>query len=208
MATARAPMGLMLPLEFYQPIGEVVAAWAQLEAEFDDCLELLHRSPDLALLGHIPASFSQRVKRMEEAAPLCFPASPTLANRFIAIAREARRLGRDRNIVVHGRIWFWTGGKGFIAFNSKREVPFTLEFIQALRFGIGCLTAIIALIVRPQTREEISAGDDPLAPDERDALQTFRTMHPTRPDLPHGPMPPSVLRQLRASQRRARYFGA
>ena len=84
MARRSVSLGGMLPAEFYQPIGHLVAVWSKLETEIDNLLDDLHRAPSVAALGPIPPSFAARAKMLKQA------------------ERRAFHSGQDRNLIVHG----------------------------------------------------------------------------------------------------------
>jgi hypothetical protein len=190
-------IGPSIPTQLYQPIGQLVAVWARLEEEIDNLLDGLHGCPSVAALGDIPPSFARRAKRLKEAAGLCFRASPDLAARLASIEKRAFALGQQRNLIVHGRIWF---GRPLLAFNSKREIALTAETLGRLTNEIATLAAEVGSLNRPPEFEQIRPGSDGLTPPERAALRNFRKTNPNRPEHPHRPMPPSIARRQRASQ--------
>lgn len=193
MARSSVSLGPSLPIQFYEPIGRLVAVWARLEDEIDLHLEDMHRCPAVAALGKIPLPFKMRADRLKKAALLCFADVPALVDRIIAIAERALQFGQDRNLIVHGRVWF---SDPLIVFDSKREIVFTVEFVQRITHGIAELTVEIAKLNRPPAFEQMRLGSDGLTPPERAALEKLRRNRPSPPhgERHHRPMPPSVAR--------------
>jgi hypothetical protein len=194
-------LGPSLPMQFYQPIGHLVAVWARLEEEIDNLLEDLHGCPAVAALGDIPAPFRRRAERLVEAANLCFQATPDLVARFTSIGQRAIQFGRHRNLIVHGRIWF---GTPLLAFNNKREIVLTVNTVMQITNEIAALTEEVSKLNRPPAFEQIRPGSDGLTSPERAVLQNFRKTNPSLPGHPHRPMPPSVARQQHASPPKTR----
>jgi hypothetical protein len=198
MARHSVSLGPMLPEQFYRPIGHLVAVWARLEEEIDNLLEDLHRCPAVAALGDIPATFARRAKRLKDAAALCFPTTPTLLDKINSIEQRAFRLGQDRNLIVHGRIWFCDR---LIAFNTKRELALSLDAVEKLTHEIAVLAAELATMNSGDAIVQLRPGRDPLTPLEREALRNLRSTSQTG-DHPRRPTPPSVLRQRQASRKK------
>lgn len=198
LAMARSVViGPSLPTELYQPIGHLVFVWARMEEEIDNLLDDLFRCPVVGGLPPIPASFARRADWMEKAAALCFAGCPTLAEKLIAIAKRAFALGQDRNLIVHGRLWF---GKPMLAFNRKREIELTVESVARLIHEIASLAQRMAQINRSPALPRLRPDHDVLTPHERAVLRTLDRSRPI-PDAgcPGLPIPPSILRQRRAS---------
>jgi hypothetical protein len=180
--------GFVLPLdpEFLTAIGGVLVQWGIFEDDFDKGLSFLRWAPASRLLSNdLPQALERRIDLFKASARATFASCPSLAEKFVTIAGEAKATARDRNLVAHGR---WGVGPGSVRVGSakkRQHRTMTIADLQTLQDRISENHWRLLMMIDPPWPNQ-GLRDQYLSPGDQDALrQHWRSHSPALP-LPNA----------------------
>jgi hypothetical protein len=177
---------------YLSAVGAVVASFGLYETILEDHLEVLRRNSEAAKIP-VHRGFERRAKLLDEAGKHAFAHSPGIMSHLTSISKEALKLGKQRNILVHG---FWVAKdppNPMIAHRRKQQVFFyspTLEELKALERDINALYhKQLGLFAWARHDDDSKNFVSWLTSDEKSQIREFYSRHPAPPPKPNTQRP-------------------